>query len=103
MKIIIYRKKIIDQQKRSMRDNFIFKGISAENTEETETDFINRELGLESKEMNFYVVHRLMPRQDRDPRSIIAKFERRKDRNRVLEAAKNKLKQKPQYYVHEQK
>ncbi|CAG2250620.1 unnamed protein product [Mytilus edulis] len=42
-----------------------------------------------------------MPRQDRGPCSILAKFERRKDRNRVLEAAKNKLKQKPQYYVHE--
>ncbi|CAC5368234.1 unnamed protein product [Mytilus coruscus] len=101
------QEKIIDQQTRSMRDNLIFKGISdehnpTENTEEKVKDFIERELGLESEEINFHVVHRLSPREDRGPRSIIAKFERRKDRNKVLEAAKNKLKQKPEYYVHEQ-
>ncbi|CAC5368258.1 unnamed protein product [Mytilus coruscus] len=73
-----------------------------ENTEERVKDFIKRELGLESKEINFHVVHRLRPREDRGPRSIVAKFERRKYRNRVLEAAENKLKQKPEYYVHEQ-
>ncbi|XP_071142090.1 uncharacterized protein [Mytilus edulis] len=48
------------------------------------------------------VVQRLRPRQDRGPCNILAKFERRKDRNRVLEATKKELKQKPQYYVHEQ-
>ncbi|CAG2199419.1 unnamed protein product [Mytilus edulis] len=101
------QEKIIDQQKRSMRDNLIFKGIyddhdPTENTEETVKDFIKTELGLESKDINFHVVHRLRPRQDRGPRNILAKFERRKDRNRVLEAAKKELKQKPQYYVHEQ-
>ncbi|CAC5393096.1 unnamed protein product [Mytilus coruscus] len=98
---------IIDQQKRSMRENLIFKRISNEHnpteiTEEKVKDFIERELGLESEEINFHVVHRLKIREDRSPRSIIAKFERRKDRNKVLEAAKNKLKQKPEYYVHEQ-
>ncbi|VDI41711.1 Hypothetical predicted protein [Mytilus galloprovincialis] len=101
------QEKIIDQQKRSMRDNLIFKGIyddhdPTENTEETVKNFIKTELGLESKDINFHVVHRLRPRQDRGPRNILAKFERRKDRNRVLEAAKKELKQKPQYYVHEQ-
>jgi hypothetical protein len=46
-------------------------------------DFIKSELGIED-EINFHVVHRLKPKQDRSPRGIVAKFERRKDRNKVL-------------------
>jgi hypothetical protein len=40
-------------------------------------------------------VHRLKPKQDRSPRGIVAKFERRKDRNKVLSKAIAKLKNNP--------
>jgi hypothetical protein len=48
------------------------------------------------------VVHRLKPKQDRSPRGIVAKFERRKDRNKVLSKAIAKLKNNKQFIVHEQ-
>jgi hypothetical protein len=43
-------------------------------------------------EINFHVVHRLKPKQDKSPRGIVAKFERRKDRNKALSKAIAKLK-----------
>jgi hypothetical protein len=71
-----------------MRDNLIFKGIPddynlVKDTEGKIKDFIKSELGIED-EINFHVVHRLKPKQDKSPRGIVAKFERRKDRNKVL-------------------
>jgi hypothetical protein len=44
----------------------------------------------------WYVVNRLKPKQDRSPRGIVAKFERRKDRNKVLSKAIAKLKNNKQ-------
>jgi hypothetical protein len=44
----------------------------------------------------------LKPKQDRSPRGIVAKFERRKDRNKVLSKAIAKLKNNKQFIVHEQ-
>ncbi|CAC5398495.1 unnamed protein product [Mytilus coruscus] len=57
-------------------------------------------LGIED-EIRFHVVHRLRPRRDRKNRTIVAKFERRKNRDRVLKAAPGKLKESP-YSVYEQ-
>jgi hypothetical protein len=50
-------------------------------------------------EINFDVVHRLKPKQDRSPRGIVAKFERRKDKNKVLSKAIEKLKNNKQFIV----
>jgi hypothetical protein len=75
--------------------------VSDEQTEGKIKDFIKSELGIED-EINFHVVHRLKPKQDRSPRGIVAKFERRKDRNKVLSKAIAKLKNNKQFIVHEQ-
>ena len=100
------KERMVEQQSRSMRDNLIFKGIQdeydpREDTEGKVKEFIKSELGVE-EEVNFHVVHRLKPRQDWGPRGIVAKFERRKDKNKILNLAKEKLKQKPQFVIHEQ-
>jgi len=47
------------------------------------------------------VVHRLRPRRDGKPRTIIAKFERRKDKDVVLKAAHIKLRETP-FSIYEQ-
>ena len=72
-----------------MRDNLIFKGIQDEYDQRKDTEgkvkeFIKSKLGVE-EEVNFHVVHILKPRQDRGPRGIVAKFERRNDRNKILD------------------
>ena len=72
-----------------MRDNLIFKGIQDEYDQRKDTEgkvkeFIKAKLGVE-EEVNFHVVHRLKPRQDGGPRGIVAKFERRNDRNKILD------------------
>jgi hypothetical protein len=100
------KERVVQQQSRSMRDNLIFKGIPddynpVEDTEGKIKDFIKSELGIED-EINFHVVHRLKPKQDKSPRGIVAKFERRKDRNKVLRKAIAKLKNNKQFIVHEQ-
>ena len=100
------KERVVQQQSRSMRDNLIFKGIPddynpVEDTEGKIKDFIKSELGIED-EINFHVVHRLKPKQDKSPRGIVAKFERRKDRNKVLSKAIAKLKNNKQFIVHEQ-
>ncbi|VDI33760.1 Hypothetical predicted protein [Mytilus galloprovincialis] len=51
--------------------------------------------------IKFHVVHRLRPQQDGKPRTIVATFERRKDRDRVLKAARDNLKD-TQYSIYEQ-
>ena len=72
-----------------MRDNLIFKGIQdeydpREDTEGKVKEFIKSKLGV-VEEVNFHVVHRLKPRQDRGPRGIVAKLERRNYRNKILD------------------
>lgn len=47
-------------------------------------------------------MHRLRPRSDGKPRTIVAKFESRKDREIVLKAAPVKLKGKHEYNMNEQ-
>ena len=79
-----------------MRDNLIIKGIpdsydQEENTEEKVKHFIKTELNID-EEINFHVVHRLKPKEDKSPRGIVAKFEKRKDRIKVLTTAIAKLK-----------
>ena len=96
------REKVIDMQSRSMRENLIFAGLAetqpekvkgADNihTERVLQNFLRETLGFQ-EEIKFHVVHRLRPRKDNKPRSIIAKFERRKDRDMVLQKASTVLK-----------
>ena len=56
-------------------------------------------LGIRDQ-INFHVVHRLKSKPDKSPR--VAKYERRKGRNRVFEVATKKLQGNTQYVVHEQ-
>ena len=102
------KERVIETQTRSMRDNLIFRGIpdvqnikEPKDTESKVKDFITKELGIEEN-IEFQVVHRLKPRPDHGPRSIVAKFERRKDRNNVLAKSRDKLKDHPRFAVHEQ-
>ncbi|XP_033749216.1 uncharacterized protein LOC117333908 [Pecten maximus] len=96
---------MLEMQTRSMKDNLIFGGIeetgTGEDSEQVVKDFIKTELGI-SDEVEFHVVHRLRQRDDGKPRSIVAKFVNRKDRERVLRAAPAKLSTKRQFSINEQ-
>ncbi|CAC5378888.1 unnamed protein product [Mytilus coruscus] len=75
----------------------------SETPEETEQEvkrFIEQKLEIKEN-IQFHVTHRLRPRKDGKPNNIVAKFEKRKDRNLVLKAARSKLKES-EFKVHEQ-
>ena len=98
---------MLEMQTRSMRENLIFSGLkevarfeTPEQTEQEVKAFIRDRLEIES-DVKFHVTHRLRPRNDGKPKSIVAKFESRKDRNLVLKAARDKLKN-TEYKVSEQ-
>ncbi|CAG2221991.1 unnamed protein product [Mytilus edulis] len=104
------RERVVEMQARSMRENLLFGGIAEDTCEKEDRDNIQTEKVLQNfiKEklnipdnIKFHVVHRLRPRQDGKPRTIVAKFERRKDRDRVLKAARDNLKD-TQYSIYEQ-
>ncbi|CAC5370827.1 unnamed protein product [Mytilus coruscus] len=69
-------------------------------TEKVLQTFIEEKLNIPDN-INFHVVHRLCPQQDGKPRTIVANFERRKDRDRVLKAARNNLRD-THYSIYEQ-
>ncbi|MEW8544668.1 MAG: hypothetical protein AB2693_14170 [Candidatus Thiodiazotropha sp.] len=95
---------ITDLQCRSMRDNLIFTGIEEpeyvegvpEDTERTLRNFLEQEMNID-KPIPFHRVHRLnnYERSENYPRSIVAKFERFKDRELVRTQAPKTLKGKP--------
>jgi hypothetical protein len=64
-----------------------------EDTKQILKDFIQSELEIEN--VQFHNVHRLKPRRDRKPPSIVAKFVYNKDKDAVLKAARTKLVHKP--------
>ena len=72
-------------QTRSMKYNLLFAGIpdisDEENTQEVLKYFIKNVLKYEE---DVQVAHRSRKRRDGRPRSIVAKFEHRKDRTCVL-------------------
>ncbi|CAG2248801.1 unnamed protein product [Mytilus edulis] len=85
-----------------MRENLLFGGILEDPREKDDYDNIETETVLKkfikeklkiNEEIKFHIVHRLRPRKDAKPRTIVAKFESRKDRNKVLRAAPAKLKE----------
>lgn len=107
--------KVIDLQCRSMRDNLVFTGIpepepattdrmgedkqdapktEAEDVEKTLQTFLKTEMGFED-DIACERVHRMgRPRRDNQPRAIVAKFTRYKDRESVRKAAPSKLRGK---------
>ncbi|CAC5387097.1 unnamed protein product [Mytilus coruscus] len=85
------KEKVIEQQSRSMRENLIFKGVPDDYNPDEDTEAILKDF-----------IKNLNQKNDKSPRGIVAKFERRKDRNMVLSAAIQKLKNKKQFVVHEQ-
>lgn len=95
---------ISDLQCRSMRDNLLFTGIEEPNfvegvSEDTETTlhhFLATEMGIYDK-IAFHRVHRIgtRERENGDPRPIVAKFERFKDREYVRSQAPKTLIGKP--------
>ena len=101
---------IVDLQCRSMRDNLLFTGIEepmlaqdeTEDTERTLNQFLVQEMRIYHS-IGFHRVHRLgaKDRDNDDPRPIIAKFERFKDREYVRSQAASTLRGKP-YGVREQ-
>ena len=90
-----------------MKYNLIFSGIPEspdrlnENCEPVLNNFINSELGIEEN-IDFQNVHRLRQREDGKPRSIIAKFIKYSDHERVLEVAREKLKDNKQFSLFQQ-
>jgi hypothetical protein len=64
-----------------------------EDTQQILKDFLQSELEIEN--VQFHNVHRLKPRRDRKPPSIVAKFFYNKDKDSVLKAARAKLVHKP--------
>lgn len=104
------KERVLEMQSRSMRENLLFGGIPEEAQEKDDPDNIQTERVLKKfisekmdikDDIQFQVVHRLRPRSDGKPRTIVAKFERRKDRDRVLKAAPLHLKE-TQFSAHEQ-
>ena len=105
--------KVIDLQCRSMCENLIFSGINEhiieakngkmyENSEQVLRNFLRDEMDI-VQPIQFDRVHRLgAPRNsETEPRPIIAKFERYKDKEYVKMQAPNKLKGK-RFGVNEQ-
>ena len=91
-----------------MKYNLIFTVIPHSNGHEENTDvvlreFLNSELGIsDANEIPFQNVHRLGARPDGKERSIIARFTRYNDHERVRKAASEKLKNKPAFSVYQQ-
>lgn len=98
----------LDQQTRAMKYNLIFENIpevkpdptTIENTEKVLIDFIKNEMKIDSN-ISFHNVHRLKPRRDRKPPSIVAKFLYNNEKEKVLTAARTELSGKP-YKVYQQ-
>lgn len=92
----------LDQQSRAMKYNLIFENIpefkpdptSSENTEKVLVDFLKSEMKIENG-IHFHNVHRLKPRRDRKPPSIVAKFLYNNDKEKVLRASRTELVGKP--------
>ena len=94
----------LKMQTRTMKDNLIIAGIPEfvdENTETVIKTFINDVLKVPG-DIPLHVAHRLRKRRDRRPRSIVAKFEHRKDRDRALEVVKTGVLNETDFSVNEQ-
>lgn len=101
------RENFLELKTHSMKYNLIFSGIQQtdhenENTEAVLKHFIHTELDVGNVgDIEFHNVHRLRNRTDGKPRSIIAKFAKYSDHERVRKSA-YKLKEKPNFIISQQ-
>lgn len=101
------KEKLLEMQTHSMKYNLIFSGVKensseTENTEEVVKKVIKDELDIETDSMQFCNVHRLKPRSDGKPRSIIAKFVKYSDHEAVRSKAIEKLKDRKDIAIYQQ-
>ena len=91
-----------------MKYNLIFGGIenkdgASENTEGALRSFLEKEMEIpDVPGIEFQNVHRLGERRDGKERSIIARFTKFSDHERVRLTAADKLKNKPQFSIYQQ-
>ena len=64
-------------------------------------NFIHNQLKIDEN-IELHVAHRLRKRRDGRPRTIVAKFKKRKDRERVLEIVKTGVLRQTDFGVNEQ-
>ena len=106
---------LLELKARSMQSNLVFYGLmeapqgTADNTESKLRDFLKHELELEEpdkvNDIVFDRVHRLgRPRRDQqvNPRPIVAKFERYKDREFIRQCSRDLNEKKNDYFIREQ-
>jgi hypothetical protein len=99
---------ILEMRCHYMKYNLVFAGIpepsniKEENTEEVVKTFIGRKLEIYPTTIPFQNVHRLRKRPDGKPRSIVARFTRFDDHEKVRRAASEKLKNKAHVSVYQQ-
>ena len=102
------KEKLLELKTHSMKYNLIFAGIPNtegvnENTETVLRDFLNSDLGItDANTIPLQNVHRLGERPDGGHRSIIARFTRFNDHEKVRKAAAEKLRDKPNFSVYQQ-
>ncbi|CAG2231850.1 unnamed protein product [Mytilus edulis] len=102
------KEKFLELQSHSMKYNLTFGGIRNQDGYEENTEDVLRSFLLEEMEIpnvgdiQFQNLHRLGERSDGKERSIIARFTRFSDHERVNRAAASKLKNKPQFSIYQQ-
>jgi len=102
-----FKEELLKLKSHSMKYNLIFSGIQQtdmenQNTETVLKHFVHTDLDISNvSDINFQNVHRLRPRTDGKPRSVIVKFANYSDHETVRKAAP-KLKDRPQYSVSQQ-
>lgn len=97
------KRQMLEAQARSMKDNLIFGNIpesTGENTETVVREFIEKEMEILDVKPDFEVVHRFGYSANGNPRPIVAKFSKRKDKEHVRSCS-FRLRGKP-YYVKDQ-
>ena len=83
------RESVLKLQSQSMKENLIISGLPEERYENTETvvkSLFEEKLQI-SNEIEFQAVHRLKHKPGGGHRSIVVRFEKRRDKNRILKAA----------------
>ncbi|VDI69354.1 Hypothetical predicted protein [Mytilus galloprovincialis] len=102
------KENFLELQSHSMKYNLIFGRIRnqdgyEENTEEVLRSFLSEDMEIPHVgDIQFQNVHRLGVRFDGKERSIVARFTRFSDHERVNRAAASRLKNKPQFSIYQQ-
>ena len=82
-----FEKKADDQEQYSHRNCFLIHGLNetkSEDKDEMVLDIINNKVNIEMSQISIEKSHRFRKRKVQNPRAIIVKFRRYKDRNHVF-------------------